>query len=94
MQIRTAPGRYEYRATLTNPNQQWGSTAPPPNSAGGQVSSGVQIRTETALQLAAVWASTALISDSIATLPINQFLAEEQIRYVADKIKEFYGKRQ
>ena len=36
MQIRTAPGRYEYRATLTNPNQQWGSTAPPPNSAGGQ----------------------------------------------------------
>ena len=73
MQIRTAPGRYEYRATLTNPNQQWGSTAPPPNSAGGQVSSGVQIRTETALQLAAVWGSTALISDSIATLPIRQW---------------------
>ena len=73
MQIRTANGRYEYRATLTNPNQQWGSTAPPPNSAGGQVSSGVPVRTETALQLAAVWGSTALISDSIATLPVRQW---------------------
>ncbi len=73
MQIRTADGRFEYRATTANPAQQWGSTAPPPNGMNGMVSSGVQIRTETALQLAAVWGSTALISDSIATLPLKQW---------------------
>lgn len=70
MEIRTREGRFESRSA--NPMQPWGSTAPPPPGM-GSIAAGVSIDEKTALQLAAVWGSVSLISDSLATLPIQQY---------------------
>lgn len=70
MEIRTREGRFESRSA--NPLQPWGSTSPPPPGM-GSMAAGVNIDEKTAMQLAAVWGSVSLISDSIATLPIQQF---------------------
>lgn len=71
MQILTREGRYETRSA--NPLAPWGSTAPPRPGSIGMSAGGVQVSEQTALQLAAVWGSVSLISDSIATLPIKQW---------------------
>lgn len=73
MEIRTVDGGYETRSYISNPGQQWGSTAPLANGQLSQTSAGVSVSTESALQAAAVYGSTALISDSIATLPLRQW---------------------
>lgn len=73
MQLLTRDGRYEERS-FWNPSMQWGSTVPPTNGqASGLATAGTVVSEQSALQLAAVWGSTSLISDSIATLPINQY---------------------
>ena len=71
MEIRTADGGFETRSA--NPYAYWGSSAPPTNGSLGMGAAGVQVSEKTALSLAAVYGSTALISDSIATLPIRQY---------------------
>lgn len=73
MQILTAERKYETRSA--NPYLPWGSTSPPSNGQLGMVTAGVAVTEQTALQLAAVWGSVALISDAIATLPIRQWKA-------------------
>jgi HK97 family phage portal protein len=71
MQILTRDGRYETRSA--NPMAPWGSTAPPaPGSIGGTFG-GVHVDEHTALQQIAVYGSVALISEQIATLPIQQW---------------------
>lgn len=70
MEIRTRDGRFESRSA--NPLQPWGSTSPPPPGMGSGAA-GVGVDERSALQLAAVWGSVSLISDSIATLPIQQY---------------------
>jgi len=71
MQILTADRKFETRSA--NPYTPWGSTAPPIPGSGGLSAAGTSVTTESAMQLAAVWGSIALISDSIATLPIRQW---------------------
>lgn len=71
MQIRTPGGQYVTRSASAN--LPWGTSAPPTNGSIGMSGAGVTVSQETALQLAAVWGSVALISDSIATLPIRQW---------------------
>ncbi len=73
MQIRTADGRFEQRAV--NGLVPLGSSAPPTNGSLGMSAAGVQVSEKTALQLAAVYGSVALICDSLATLPIKQWRA-------------------
>lgn len=58
-----------------NPLIPWGSTTPPTNGQIGQSVAGVVISDHTALQLAAVYGSVSIITDSIATLPIRQYKA-------------------
>ena len=71
MQIRTRDGGFETRGA--NPLAPWGSTTPPSNGSLGMATAGVVVSDHTALQLAAVYSSVALIADSIATLPIRQW---------------------
>lgn len=73
MQILTRERRYETRGA--NPTLPWGSTVPPTNGSLGQSVGGVVVSDQTALQLAAVWASVSLLADSIAGLPIRQYKA-------------------
>lgn len=60
-------------ATITNPSQQWGTTAPPTNGQLGMSVGGVTVSDQTAMQLAAVYGSVSIIADAIATLPIRQW---------------------
>lgn len=69
MQILTREGKYESRSS--NPLQPWGSTAPPP--PGGAAFAGGHVSETSALQIAAVWGSVSLISETIATLPVRQY---------------------
>jgi HK97 family phage portal protein len=69
VQIRTPGGGYETRAA--NPYQPYGSTAPPP--PGVDSFGGIQVNERSALQQVSVWGAVSLISDSIATLPIQQW---------------------
>lgn len=71
MHVLTTERRFEARGA--NPLLPWGSTVPPTNGQLGTSVAGVTMSERHALQLAAVWGSTALISDSIATLPVNQW---------------------
>lgn len=71
MEVLTASGRFETRSA--NPALPWGTSAPAANSQLGMGVAGVSVSETTALQLAAVWGSVAIISDSIATLPIRQW---------------------
>ena len=71
MEVRTPGGGYVTRSA--NPLQPWGSTAPPSNGMLGISASGMQVNEQTALQLAAVYGSVSLISESIAPLPLRQF---------------------
>lgn len=73
LQIRTVTGAYESRSFTANPSQQWGTTSPLPNGMLSMSASGQSVSTESSLQLAAVYGSTAIIADSIATLPIRQW---------------------
>lgn len=70
MQILTREGNYETRSA--SPYQPWGSTAPPPPGAGGSFG-GVHVNEHSALQQVAVYGSVGLISEQIATLPIQQW---------------------
>lgn len=71
MQILTRDGTYETRSA--NPLQPWGSTAPPSPGMTGASVAGVHLNETTALQQIAVYGSVALISEQIATLPIQQW---------------------
>jgi HK97 family phage portal protein len=71
MQVLTAERKFETRSA--NPLLPWGTSAPASNGQLGMSTAGVAVTEQTALQLAAVWGSVALISDSIATLPIRQW---------------------
>jgi HK97 family phage portal protein len=71
MEIRTQERTYETRGA--NPLLPWGSTVPPTNGQLGMSTAGTTISEHTALQLAAVYGSVSIISDSIATLPIRQY---------------------
>lgn len=73
MQILTRERRFETRGA--NPSSPWGSTTPPSNGQLGMSTAGVVVSDNTALQLAAVYGSVSIISDSIATLPIRQYKA-------------------
>lgn len=71
MQILTRDGGFESRSA--NPYAPWGSTAPPSNGSIGGAAAGVHISENTALQQVAVYGSVGLISEQIATLPIQQW---------------------
>lgn len=71
MQILTAARQFETRSA--NPLLPFGSSAPPTNGQIGTSFAGVSVSAESALQLAAVWGSVAIIADSISTLPIRQW---------------------
>lgn len=70
MQILTNDRQFVTRSA--NPLQPWGSTAPPTNGQLGGLLGG-HVSERTALQLSAVYGSVSLISDAIATLPIQQW---------------------
>lgn len=56
-----------------DPRAEWGNSTPPSNGMlGGQVA-GVNISEKTALQVAAVFGSVALLADAVSTLPLNQY---------------------
>jgi HK97 family phage portal protein len=71
VQILTREGTYQSRSA--NPLLPYGSTAPPPPGQIGMGVAGVQVSEQTALQQAAVYGSVSFISDSIATLPLQQW---------------------
>jgi HK97 family phage portal protein len=72
VQILTREGKYETRGA--SGILPWGNSVPPTNGqAGGGSAAGIQVTDHTALQLAAVWGSVAVITDSISELPIRQW---------------------
>ena len=55
---------------------EWGSSAPPPPGAAGNLgvaSAGVSVTDDAALALAAVWSCVSLVSDAVATMPVKQY---------------------
>jgi HK97 family phage portal protein len=54
-----------------NPYLEWGTTAPPPPGSMGANVGGLHVSTETATQVAAVYACCSIIADSVASLPLR-----------------------
>lgn len=64
-----ATPKYEQRGA--NPYLEFGTSAvPPPGSTGGQVA-GLNVTTESATQIAAVYGCVSLLADSVASLPLR-----------------------
>lgn len=71
MQILTREGKYETRSASAG--LPWGNTVPPSNADIGRGVAGVHVSEQSALQQIAVYGSVGLISEQIATLPIQQY---------------------
>jgi HK97 family phage portal protein len=69
--VRRAAGLLEHRANTGAPFGD--STPPPPGGYMGSMAAGTVVNEHSALQLTSVYGSVALISDTIATLPIKQW---------------------
>jgi HK97 family phage portal protein len=67
--LATRRGNFEMRGA--NPYSEWGMSAPPPPGGASNNVGGLHVTTESATQVAAVYACCSIIGDSVASLPLR-----------------------